>query len=126
MRGAGYVFVLDRKTGKESYMRRLGRDNYPRLHMYIKPEGEKLILDVHLDQKQPSYAGSAHMHNAEHDGPVVEGEIERLRDLVIGRAQPARNMQHEASERGDAIGNSNYDKDFKTTPKKGFFGRLFS
>ncbi|MBU4432190.1 hypothetical protein KKD60_02845, partial [Patescibacteria group bacterium] len=78
LRNAGYGFIVDRKMGKESFVRRLGRDHYPRLHMYVKREGEKVIFDIHLDQKQASYAGSAHMHNAEHDGPVVADEIERL------------------------------------------------
>lgn len=83
LRNAGYGFIVDRRLGKESFVRRLGRDHYPRLHMYVKREGEKIIFDIHLDQKQVSYAGAAHMHNAEHDGPVVAAEIERLKELVI-------------------------------------------
>ena len=81
LRQAGYAFIRDRERGKESYVRRLSRDFYPRLHMYIEQSGEKIVFDLHLDQKQASYAG-ARMHNAEHEGPVVENEIERLRELV--------------------------------------------
>jgi cold shock CspA family protein len=83
LRNAGYGFIVDRARGKESFVRRLTRDHYPRLHTYVKKEGAKIIFDIHLDQKQTSYAGSDHMHNAEYEGPVVSAEIERLKEIVI-------------------------------------------
>lgn len=81
LRGAGYGFIRDRQTGGESYVRRLGSHHYPRLHMYVDEVDGKVSFNLHLDQKQTSYAG-AHRHNAEYDGEVVEGEIERLRTLI--------------------------------------------
>jgi len=39
------------------------------------------MFNLHLDQKQPSYAG-AHAHNAEYEGEIVEREIERLKQLT--------------------------------------------
>jgi len=81
LRKAGYAYIHSRHTGKGSYVRRLGSGFYPRLHMYAQEQGEKLIFDLHLDQKQPSYKGS-HAHNAEYDGVVVEGEVARLRQMI--------------------------------------------
>lgn len=81
LRRAGYGFINDRRTGNDSFVRRLTRDHYPRLHMYVKKEGDKYIFNLHLDQKKSSYPG-AHAHNAEYDGPVIEQEIARLRSLL--------------------------------------------
>ncbi len=81
LRRAGYAFIRDRREGKESFVRRLGRNFYPRFHIYIEEEGDFVVFNLHLDQKQPIYRG-AHAHNAEYDGEVVEAEIKRLRDLV--------------------------------------------
>ena len=90
LRRAGYGFIHDSKTGKDSYVRRMTRDFYPRLHMYVKEDQQSVVFSLHLDQKRASYQGS-HMHNAEYDGPIVAGEVERLKQVVmglIGQQQP--------------------------------------
>lgn len=89
LRRAGYGFIRDSVRNKESYVRRLGNYHYPRLHMYVSSDSEKAVFDLHLDQKQTSYSGS-HMHNAEYDGEVVEGEISRLRSLLSGVIMPEK------------------------------------
>lgn len=81
MRKAGYGYIVDRKTGHDSYVRRMTRDFYPRFHMYIEETKDILTLNLHLDQKQASYE-NAHMHNAEYEGELVESEIERIKDVV--------------------------------------------
>ncbi len=81
LRRAGYTFIRDRREEKESFVRRLGRNFYPRFHVYIEEEEEYIVFSLHLDQKRPIYRG-AHAHSAEYDGEVVEAEIKRLRDLV--------------------------------------------
>jgi len=81
LRRAGYSFIRDRYTGKESFVRRLTGNHYPRLHMYVVQEGGKVVFNLHLDQKQTSYQGS-HAHNAEYDGTVVNEEIERLKGFM--------------------------------------------
>ncbi len=93
LRQAGYGYIRDRKTGQDSFVRRLGSNFYPRLHMHVMEEhpstgsgqGDKIIFDLHLDQKQASYPG-AHAHNAEYEGEVVEAEIERLKSLITRNA----------------------------------------
>jgi hypothetical protein len=81
LRHAGYAFIYDRQSGKESYVRRLDRGFYPRFHIYIEYNNGQIIFNLHLDQKQPSYSG-AHAHNAEYDGEAVEGEIERIKSFI--------------------------------------------
>lgn len=89
LRSAGYAYLQNRHNGDDSFVRRLGANFYPRLHVYYKFEGDNIIFNVHLDQKQASYAGS-HMHSGEYDGEVVEAEIERLRQLAGLHRQPAQ------------------------------------
>ena len=95
LRRNGYAFIVDRRRGKESFVRRMGSGHYPRFHVYIKREENKIIFDLHLDQKQASYAGS-HMHNAEYDGVRVEGEISRLKSLI---AHEFKNISHSKLEK---------------------------
>jgi len=81
LRRVGYAYIQDRKTGQESLVRRLGRGFYPRFHLYLEERGEQVILNLHLDQKKPSYAGAS-AHNAEYEGKVVEEEIARINSLL--------------------------------------------
>lgn len=74
---AGYNEFRDSRTGAVSYMRRLTGQFYPRFHVYIEEKGDDVILNIHLDQKRPSYAGS-HMHSGEYDGPLIETEGQRI------------------------------------------------
>ncbi len=108
MRKAGYVFIIDKKMGKESFSRKLGAHHYPRLHMYLKHVEDDVIFDLHLDQKQASYKGSS-MHNAEYDGQVVENEVKRLKQLMM-----AENRRGKV-----AVTKETKEK------KKGFLARIF-
>jgi len=81
MRRAGYGFIIDKKTGNETFVRNLGREHYPRFHMYVKEDEKKIKFSLHLDQKKTSYAG-AHAHNAEYDTPIVKQEVERLKNML--------------------------------------------
>ncbi|MBI5404821.1 MAG: hypothetical protein HY976_01215 [Candidatus Kerfeldbacteria bacterium] len=75
---AGYAAFRDPRTGSESYVRRLSNGFYPRFHLYAEERGAHLQLNLHLDQKQPSYGGGSHMHSGEYDGSTVEREMARL------------------------------------------------
>ena len=79
MRRLGYVFIDDRRTGKQSYVRSLRNDHYPRFHIYVtKAIGTAYVFDIHLDQKEASYEGSR-MHSGEHEGAQVEAEVARIK-----------------------------------------------
>lgn len=122
---AGYAHIRSHHTGKESYVRRLTRDHYPRLHMYISRRGGNVIFDLHLDQKKTSYQGS-HAHNAEYDGPVVEGEIERLKGLLLYSNAEDNNSNKEKVETNfQKIGHGSYDKNVQIPEKKSLWRKLF-
>ena len=83
LRRSGFAYIYDNKMGHGSYIKRLNRDFYPRLHLYVKEKTDKegrdlIIMELHLDQKKASYEG-VRMHSAEYDGEVVENEIENLK-----------------------------------------------
>ena len=78
---ASYHEHRDPYTGKMSYSHRLGSYHYPRFHLYVIEREQDALCDLHIDQKQASYAGS-HMHSGEYDGETVEREVERLKVLL--------------------------------------------
>ena len=91
MRQIGYIPAYFQNEGEISIVRKLGRNEYPRFHAYIKElknekteelkNGNDLVFNIHLDQKKPSYEGSAG-HSGDYDGPVVEAEAERIHQLL--------------------------------------------
>ena len=81
----------DPKTGEWRFSRALRGARYPRFHVYLPPArnathsvaggpvqtNQKAFLNLHLDQKQPSYQGSS-AHSGEYDGTLVEAEAKRI------------------------------------------------
>jgi len=78
MRRLGYGLHQGREI---SYERRISHQPFPRLHAYVEETKKGVTLNLHLDQKAPSYGGSK-MHAGEYDGPVVEGELARIKKLA--------------------------------------------
>ena len=94
MRQIGYIPAYLQKEEETSIVRRLGRNDYPRFHLYIKEKSseksfglepqDKLntyVFSLHLDQKKPSYEGSVG-HSGEYDGDLIENEVERIKKLL--------------------------------------------
>jgi len=86
LRQAGFAYIYDRLKEHGSYVKRLTRDFYPRLHVYVTPKKDKeghnlIVIEMHLDQKKASYTG-VKMHSAEYDGEVVAAEINNLKNLM--------------------------------------------
>ena len=79
---AGYKYIVDRHTGKESFVKILNSTGYPRWHLYVEENNDKIIFNLHLDQKKPLYQGQS-AHSGEYDGDVVEEEMERLKGLLV-------------------------------------------
>jgi hypothetical protein len=75
MRRCGYVPFHD------SYVRVLGSGGYPRFHIYIDDMEEKYTLNLHLDQKRPSY-GQETAHSGDYEGGPVEAEADRIEDFL--------------------------------------------
>jgi len=82
MQRFGYARIVSHHTGKESFVKRLYREHYPRFHCYLKETTDQLTFSLHLDQKEASYKGN-HMHSGEYDGPLVEQEIANLKQFIV-------------------------------------------
>ncbi|MFA5047508.1 MAG: hypothetical protein WC516_00535 [Patescibacteria group bacterium] len=74
---SGYGLPPSRASGQLNFIRRLGGSNYPHFHAYVDDH----VINLHLDQKQPSYDGSR-AHSGEHDGEVVENEVRRIQEVI--------------------------------------------
>lgn len=93
MRTIGYQPAYFQKAGEVSIVRQIGRNDYPRFHVYLKPISEATggyKFNLHLDQKKPSYPARRgggegyHAHSGDYDGDVVESEAERIKKLISG------------------------------------------
>lgn len=82
-RRLGYIPMESNTSNELNFSRPLSRSDYPRFHIYIKEDREKgvFILNLHLDQKKPSYQ-SVSAHSGEYDGGVVEKEMERIKNIL--------------------------------------------
>ncbi|MBI4708669.1 MAG: hypothetical protein HY764_00490 [Candidatus Portnoybacteria bacterium] len=83
MRRASYGFLgRDQRTGEESFAMRLSGADYPRFHIFAQKRGEELFINLHLDQKKPSYGGfTAHSGEYE-DSEILEKEAERIKNSI--------------------------------------------
>ncbi len=84
MRQAGYSFVgRDEAKGDEGYARRLSSGDYPKFHAFVKKDGDFVFVNLHLDQKKPSY-GRHTAHSGEYeDSEILEKEAEILRKIFL-------------------------------------------
>jgi len=81
MKKCGYNRILDSKSDQISYVRVFGRTHYPRFHCYVDISNNHFQINLHLDQKAPSY-GTGTAHSGEYDGEVVEKEGARIKSYV--------------------------------------------
>ncbi len=81
-RAISYLIIDTNPNGEYNLVRKLTGQNYPRFHIYLRQQGDRLIFSLHLDQKKPSYAGS-HAHSGEYDGSLVQDEADRIRELLV-------------------------------------------
>jgi len=102
MRRAGYGFQKE-GGGEVAFVRRVGGGLFPRYHAYVTEGAGQITVNLHVDQKAPTY-GRTSAHSGEYSGSLVEDEAARLR-------QPASAPPAAATKPPEE--------------KKGFFGRLF-
>ena len=74
-----YGYAPDRSTNAFSRPLRGGR--FPKFHIYYTIREAIVTLNLHLDQKQPSYQGS-HAHSGEYDGALVKAEVTRIKSIT--------------------------------------------
>ncbi len=79
------LYSFMRKCGyapfHESYVRKLANSGYPRFHIYIKEYENQYVLNLHIDQKRPSY-GRETAHSGEYDGEIVEEEAGKIKRFL--------------------------------------------
>ncbi|WKZ25002.1 MAG: hypothetical protein QY321_01040 [Patescibacteria group bacterium] len=93
LRLAGYSYIQSRRTGQGSFVRSFGVSAYPRFHIYVDENENETVVNLHLDQKQPSYQGSS-AHSGEYDGPVVEKEMIRLKKFFVKQDKYTEKKDH--------------------------------
>jgi hypothetical protein len=96
MRRAGYG--EHRGHGAQmSYVKRIHATPYPRYHAYVEDRDGGMQLNLHLDQKEASHAGSR-AHGGEYDGPLVEREAERIAGFVKSLGTGTQGVEEERGE----------------------------
>ena len=78
LRRCGYGQV---RTREVSYTKRLSGAEYPRFHAYIEESSDGFTVNLHIDQKKPSY-GSNTAHSGEYEGELVEREADRIKQTI--------------------------------------------
>lgn len=86
LRRCGYHFERQHPETRElSAARALGAGGFPRFHAYVKYKTGQtpasLEINLHLDQKRPTYKGTA-AHGGEYAGGVVEREAQRIKAIL--------------------------------------------
>ncbi len=81
VRKLGYKPLGYTPKGELNCVRPLGGD-YPRFHIYLKKDKDIITFNIHLDQKKPIYKGVT-AHSGDYDGEVVEGEVQRIKDIIF-------------------------------------------
>ena len=90
LRRAGYHFERRHEdTGEISAARSFGAGGFPKFHTYAqlvpstgsRQAGENLLINLHLDQKRPSYSGTS-AHGGEYEGKLLDQEAERIKSIL--------------------------------------------
>jgi hypothetical protein len=84
-RKIGYKLQYYPEDNQYSIVKKMSEGDYPRFHIYIKrdEENKKLLFNLHLDQKNPSYKNSeAHNHSGEYEGEIIEKEARRIKNIL--------------------------------------------
>ncbi len=79
LRSAGYHPDRGDRGEQISFCKPIRGGRYPRYHIYYDKHKEELRL--HLDQK-PSKYKNAPDHAGEYNGPLVEEEAERIKNIL--------------------------------------------
>ena len=72
---------LHSAQGETSYIRRMTNGEFPRFHAYIEVKGNGFQVNLHLDQKAPTY-GENTAHSGEYDGETVGLEGKRIKEII--------------------------------------------
>lgn len=71
---------LARESG---YIKLVGESNYPRFHLFVSQEKNKLKFALHLDQEQFSCKGD---HDSEYESVAIQQEVKRIKEIIFSEA----------------------------------------
>lgn len=72
---------MQSEQGETSYIRRMTNGEFPRFHVYADTKSAGFQVNLHLDQKAPTY-GEHTAHSGEYDGQIVEMEGKRIKEII--------------------------------------------
>ncbi|MCF7795332.1 hypothetical protein K9M50_03165 [Patescibacteria group bacterium] len=131
LRTLGWAQIYDRRGDKFSYVKRLSRDFYPRLHLYVKKYPDNYVFDLHLDQKKASYEGHS-AHSGEYEGDLVNNALESIKRALKTKITNTEIREPEKKDVLNELGEGNLDEDEELTKKndkesklKRLFKRIF-
>ncbi len=100
MRKTGYHFQRKDNITSEIVFSRPAQ-GYPRFHIYLKEKNDWLIINLHLDQKKPTYSNKIKpkskdwqkiapdesykrltAHSGEYQGEIIEKEAQRIKQIL--------------------------------------------
>jgi len=81
MRKVGYFFQGNAQD-EMSFIRPLARAGYPRFHAYVKMEGAKFVIKLHLDQKRETYGQSTRHHGEYEDDGALKTEGDMIKQTL--------------------------------------------
>lgn len=84
VRRLGYRPIGYTPQNELNCVRPLGGD-YPRFHIYLKEDPRTITFNIHLDQKKPSYEGTA-AHAGDYDSDAVKQEVQWIKKVIYESA----------------------------------------
>jgi hypothetical protein len=81
LRRLGYTF--QRNEGEQmSFVRAFSASGYPRFHMYVKVDGAKMTINIHLDMKKETYGEGTRHHGEYENSDALKDEVQRLKSML--------------------------------------------
>jgi hypothetical protein len=127
LRTLGWAQIYDSRGKKYSYVKRLSRDFYPRIHLYVKEYPDNYVFDLHLDQKKASYKGQS-AHSGEYEGEVVNNTLETIKRALKAKINSAEMKKPENKDVLNSIGEGDLKRDqeiIEETNKESKLKKLF-
>ena len=78
----------DPKTQDLRFSKRITSAPYPKFHIYCTQDNDTALINLHLDQKRPSYRGAS-AHSGEYNGELVESEAKRIQAFFTQETGPS-------------------------------------
>jgi hypothetical protein len=127
LRALAWAQIYDRRRDKYSYVKRLSRDFYPRLHLYVKKYPDNYVFDLHLDQKKASYKGH-NAHSGEYEGEMLSNALETIKRALRSKTSSTEIKEPKSKDVLNSIGESDLEQDQEmenNSTKKSRLKRLF-